>query len=200
MGGCGNNVSRHAGAVSGDEKIAYRGLQTGRRGDLRGKELDLRGVQQRRIVGYARHDKIELLESFHKIGHDPPRQGHGNIAGHDFRKSRFHIAVMNALPCGTPTPAKIAEPLQNGLASADKAGQPAYGHTVSMAIRNGIGQDHLGKKRKIRIVRLAVSIGVPIDAYEVLIVFQRDESGGIGAEGTDLVIVALRADKKPSES
>ena len=65
-----------------------------------------------------------------------------------------------------------------------------------MAVGHGIGQDHLGQEREVRIVRLAVAVGVPVHAHEILIVLKRDEPGGVGAERARLVVVTLRLYKK----
>ena len=36
-----------------------------------------------------------------------------------------------------------------------------------------------GQEREVRIVRLAVAVGVPVHAHEILIVLKRDEPGGL---------------------
>ena len=88
------------------------------------------------------------------------------------------------------------ETLEDGLAAADERGEPADGDAVPVAVGHGIGQDHLGQEREVRIVRLAVAVGVPVYAHEILIVLKRDEPGGVGAERARLVVVTLRLYKK----
>lgn len=73
-GGCGHDVAGHAGAVARHEKVGNGCFKIAGRGNLCGEELDLRRVEQGRIVGDARHDQVELLQPFHKVGHDAARQ------------------------------------------------------------------------------------------------------------------------------
>ena len=73
----------------------------------------------------------------------------------------------------------------------DERGEPADGDAVPVAVGHGIGQDHLGQEREVRIVRLPVAVGVPVHAHEILIVLKRDEPGGVGAERKSNAFVTI---------
>ena len=152
-------------------------------------ELKLRGIEQGLCRGKARHDLIERLNKAEDVDHRAVGHCSGDITRNGIYKRRSEIRLSELLrPCALAVE-NIAVALNEYVTRAEHVCQLADLLSVGYRLIERLVKVVRYEYCKVCVVGLEVLVGVTVyDCKTSVVVFLRDDSAGVLAEGAHLIL------------